>query len=371
MSIVIKSNVKATASLGNIHGLNGPTDFDTMLNFERGFYSVGGTDVSLSDVLSFTRASAAEYLDESGVRRVAAANAPRIHRLASGRSGFLMESESTNLYPNPGSPTTQTVSVPLVSGALNYVSLRVWGTGSATISTDEPNVGATPSLTATESSPVMLVFSAGLRNISVTVTISGSVSRVNLASTPGNNWGEVLPTPVPLGTVTRAADVAALSPGVVSRLSNTAGTIVAAYSRNPALVMGDSTGAWFSIRSAGGSNLAGLHVDSTSKTALRARGYDVAGAALFSTHQIPMADTQSRTIAIAWEGGGSTMRFASNGLVSQFAGGTIPPITGLALSGTTAGIAYTGRVNAALTHLVHYDRALSAAELQEVTSSWA
>lgn len=81
--------------------------------------------VAFSDVLDFTRASSAWWIDNNGTLQSAAIDEPRFTE-----DGVLIERASTNVFLNSDAPVTQTVTV--TSG--DYTASCI-GTGSLTIET--------------------------------------------------------------------------------------------------------------------------------------------------------------------------------------------------------------------------------------------
>ncbi|GHE74621.1 hypothetical protein GCM10019059_37670 [Camelimonas fluminis] len=97
MTIILKTNSQATASVGSIHGNTGPQDFVGMLDFARGQYFTvldgTRTDYAADEAVSVARTGvAANYFDRDGVLRSAPANKPRFR--------FDHESDAYGLYVN-------------------------------------------------------------------------------------------------------------------------------------------------------------------------------------------------------------------------------------------------------------------------------
>lgn len=373
MSLILKSNSVATRSMGNIYELRGPTDFSAMLDFEKEIYSVRGESLSLSDVLLFSRPSKASYRAISGEIMTADAGVPRFHSIeGTGRYGLLLEPEVTNLLSNPLSPSTQTVVGELSARGWSYFSLKVEGSGSATLTSSEPIENQTPSLVATESNTVVVGFPPGVGETNLMVSVSGNLSYFELTSLQSSGWGTLDGARLPFGVSTRAKDVASLSSRVMDGLtSSEAGTFLVAVSRNRELIPGSSASSpWVTLKSSQ-NTYGGIYLRSTRRNTLSVSGradQSSASPDLF-TYSQPMADVSSITMGFSWSGNGTDTLLANNGIVSQEnSAGGIPNMDQFIMTGPVPG--QSGVMNAVITHVVFYPRALSAQELQEATLSW-
>lgn len=132
MAYIIKSdatlNTPANA-VGNIHGYYGPQDYRAILDFSHGIYELDGVANALSDLLSFTRASEARYVDVLGRERVAAGNEPRIHAIKeSGVVGLLLERAHENYCTGDADGATFSATASGLNLCLSWS-----GTGSVSI----------------------------------------------------------------------------------------------------------------------------------------------------------------------------------------------------------------------------------------------
>ena len=207
MSVIIKSNQKATKSLGDIFGIKGPRDYSVLLDFNQQIYlqKTGETKrLSFAEAVSFKRASKATYLDETNTLRVAEINEPRIHYdKRTEKKGLLIEPSHTELLSNIYTPATQTIAV--THSTADRLMLSVKGSGSATISGVVSST--TNEFTATEDNPVML---ATTGSGDVTVTVSGSLEVFSLHKIYATQGSYPFMFP-PLGVTATSADNASLN----------------------------------------------------------------------------------------------------------------------------------------------------------------
>jgi hypothetical protein len=160
---------------------------------------------SFSDIFSFARASAATYVDASGILQTAASGVARTgHHIYSGSAwvneGLLLESEArTNLLLNSGTLATQSRTVTAVPHTLHFT-----GTGTITlsgVSTAGPLVGTGTG----ENNRVSLTFTPTAGTL--TLTVSGTVTNAQLeiGSTPSSY------IPTEGATATRAAETLSIA----------------------------------------------------------------------------------------------------------------------------------------------------------------
>lgn len=153
------------------------------------------------NLVTFTRASEATFVNSQGQIQTAANNAPRFdHNPSTGESlGLLVEEQRQNLLLNSGTLSTQNVTVTAVAHTLSFT-----GTGTITLSgtsTAGPLVGTGTGA----ANRVSLTFTPTAGTL--TLTVSGTVTNAQLEI--GSFRTSYIPT---LGTAaTRAADAASIS----------------------------------------------------------------------------------------------------------------------------------------------------------------
>ena len=372
MTIVIKSDQAATQSLGNTYGINGDLDFDVMLDFNRGDYVYRDSgqlkNIALADAITLTRASRATYKDRDNITQVAEANQPRIHFMQDlGVQGLLLETSRENLLTGTG---TQTITV-TTAGSLQALALSVEGTGSATMS---GGVEKLSTAKATAGNPQGALPIVGSGTASVTVTVTGSVTKLQLERTPTSTGGNYASTFMASGLTTRASDIAALSNLLAGKLGST-GTVVCQFAYQERLVNGfaESTGV-FSLEDSTKPK-GGIYV-------IRALANGSGDATQKVTAVAPSTTTVEKINAMASVANRkvTTALIYDKGLdMAQGVNGAIKDVTGsstqlspnrMTLGGGDAYSSGTGTAGAILTRLAIYSRKLSKDELAKISSSW-
>lgn len=215
MSVIIKSNQKATKSLGDIFGLRGPTDYSLILDFNQQIYlrkGVGGRQLKLSEAIDFTRASKGTYLDETNTLRTAEVNEPRIHYdPISGKKGLLLETGHTQQLANPHTPASQIINLTHSTGDRLILSCK--GSGKVSLSGNVSLVSGSPEF-ATENNPAMYQ-TTGTGDVNVVVEGTLEVFSLHFVNSIGGSNVRMF-TPQGLSSV--SSDVCKLSPTLFSEI---------------------------------------------------------------------------------------------------------------------------------------------------------
>jgi hypothetical protein len=155
--------------------------------------------ISSTNLITFTRASNATFVDSNGLIQTATTDVPRFdHNPATGESlGLLVEEQRVNLLLNSETLATQSATVAAAAHTLSFYgtgSVVLSGAHSATVN----GTGAYPTRTTLTFTPT-----AG----SLTLTVTGTVQYANLeAGAFATSW-----IPTTGTTATRSADVASIS----------------------------------------------------------------------------------------------------------------------------------------------------------------
>jgi hypothetical protein len=164
--------------------------------------------ISSTNLITFTRASNATFVDSNGLIQTATTNTPRFdHNPATGESlGLLIEEQRVNLLLNSETLATQSATVAAAAHTLSFYgtgSVVLSGAHSATVN----GTGAYPTRTTLTFTPT-----AG----SLTLTVTGTVQYANLeAGAFATSW-----IPTTGTTATRSADVASISGSNYSSWAN-------------------------------------------------------------------------------------------------------------------------------------------------------
>lgn len=148
MSVIIKSDKKASVSLGNINGIKGPQDWSIFLDFENEAYATQSAgvikkDYLLSDVVEATRSNlngSPVSIDKNGIEKTITSTIDiRTALLRNGRFGLLAEDTNENFFLNSSAPASQTISM---AAAATRIIVSCEGSGSITVNGDVVGAGA-------------------------------------------------------------------------------------------------------------------------------------------------------------------------------------------------------------------------------------
>lgn len=186
MTLILKSDKKATASLGNINGINGAQDWVMFFDFENEHYATKQAgllkqDYKLTDVVEATRLNlngAPISISKDGVEKaVTSTTEIRTALLKNGRFGLLAEDINQNFFINSNAPANQSITLP-ASGVRIVASCE--GSGSLTIAGDV--IGAPFTVTADTPKVMERLSSSAACNLNITVNGNLNHAQIELAT---------------------------------------------------------------------------------------------------------------------------------------------------------------------------------------------
>lgn len=375
MALVLKSNKSASASMGNIYGILGASDYSLFLDFENDVFrrkTASGeiVNTNIDEVLSVTQPHTTQYLDDNGAWQDAPPNTARIHKIQDiNKKGLVVENVRRNLFLNSESPTTQTIT----ASYYEQFQLVITGTGTAEIT------GAVSDVTgaATQGNPAFGKFENG----SVTITITGNVTSCYLYQSPyARNFSDVTPVKTENSAVLRQADLIEIRQSILSDIVSENGiTIVAQvaypvpYTSFAARYDGIIARLYNNSQSGyGGYDLRNTFANKNQARILffddNATGHND----LFSASILPI-DSNVRVCTVA----AKISSIDTNVAKSQSLGVAISEefnqpqkmLLGSTLSGNQSYPA-TIALDGVITKLIIFDRAISDTELAKISASW-
>lgn len=187
MTLILKSDKKATASLGNINGINGTQDWSMFFDFENEIYATKQAgllkqDYKLADVVEASRVNlngAPISISKDGTEKaVTSTTEIRTALLKNGRFGLLAEDLNTNYFLNSATPANQTVTLP--ASSVRIVA-SCEGSGSLTITGD---FYGSP-ITITPESPKVMERLSAATACNLNITVSGSLNHAQIELATG------------------------------------------------------------------------------------------------------------------------------------------------------------------------------------------
>ena len=189
MSVIIKSDKKATANLGNINGIKGSQDWSIFLDFENQVYStkknnVAKKDYKLEDVVEATRTNLngapISIAKDGTVKAITSTADIRTALLKNGRFGLLAEDTSENFFLNSGAPVSQIINL---AAASTKIIVSCEGSGSLTVTGDVVGSGRI----VTENSPYVFDRTSSTIGCNLSITVNGSVSHTQVELATGDH----------------------------------------------------------------------------------------------------------------------------------------------------------------------------------------
>jgi len=371
MSVIIKSNQKATRSLGDIFGLRGPSDYLLILDFNQQVYlrkGVGGRQLKLSEAINFTRASKGTYLDENNILRTADANEPRIHyEPIFGKKGLLLEPGHTQLLTSPYSPASQTVNI--THNTNDRLILSCKGSGKVSLTGNVSLVAGSPDF-ATENNPAMYQTTA---TGPVSVVVEGLLEVFGLNFVSAINGSSVRMF-TPQGLTAVSPDVAKLSPTIFSEVlagkQNYTIMVNVIEFKRPAPGSYTSRSNVFALLEPASSNK-GIYVYRGPGIAPRTRSafLDASGTTVKNTVKATDDTIYKHTHVLSIAGGGTNAILARNGEVDVLGGAYSINPTEMVLGSTVPWLSGS-YLNGIITSLVIYPYAMTYEQVQELSKTF-
>lgn len=379
MTLILKSDKKATVSMGNVNGIKGPQDWSMFFDFENERYATKQAgllkqDYKLTDVVEATRQNlngAPISISKDGVEKVVTSTTEiRTALLKNGRFGLLVEDVNQNFFLNSSAPATQTVPLP-ASGVKIVASCE--GTGSLTITGDI--VGAP--ITVTANTPKVMERLNNTTVCNLNIVVSGTLTHAQIELATGM---QTATSKVKTGatSATREREFVKVKKSLFdSIITNKSALTVLIQTIDYNPVVNQAGGALCPrLTLVSGTNLkimraSGIH----SNMQLNSLSYQYINSTPSNTLQTVAGlwTSQGRFIARnqACTLDGNTLRSAFNGVAENTLGINNPfPVDEIGFGyGYSSPIGVNG-LRGIVTKLVVYDRVLTQDEINELTKSW-
>lgn len=379
MTVIIKSDKKATVSMGNVNGIKGPQNWSMFFDFENELYStkkagVLKQDYKLADVVEATRPNlngAPISISKDGVEKaVTSTTEIRTALLKNGRFGLLSEDVNQNFFLNSSAPATQTVVMP--ASAVRIVA-SCEGTGSLTITGDI--VGAPITVTADTPKVMDRLSSAAACNLNIAVSGTLTHAQIELATGMQTTTSKVKTGAT---SVTRERELVKVNKSLFdSIITNKSAltVLIQTIDYNP-VVNQVSSSACQRLTLVSGSNLKIMRASGYyTNLQLNSLSYQYVGSMFSNSLQTlnGMWTSQGRFVARnqACTLDGGILRSAFNGVAENTLEINNPfPVDEIGFGhGYYAPIGVNG-LRGIVTKLVVYDRVLTQSEITELTKSW-
>lgn len=379
MTVIIKSDKKATVSMGNVNGIKGSQDWSMFFDFENELYVTKQAgllkqDYKLADVVEATRANlvgAPISISKDGIEKVVASTTEiRTALLKNGRFGLLAEDLNTNFFLNSSAPATQTIVMP---ASLVRIVASCEGSGSLTITGD---IYGAP-LTITADSPKVMVRTNSAAACNLNITVSGTLTHAQIELATGM---QTATSKVKTGatSVTRDREFVKVKKSLFdSIITNKSAltVLIQTMDYNP-VVNQIGIASCQRLTLVSGSNLKIMResgIDSNLK--LNSRSYQYVGSTPSNPAQTVNGTWTSQGCFVARNQActldGNTLRGAFNGVAENTLGINNPfPVDEIGFGyGYASPIGVNG-LRGIVTKLVVYNRVLTQSEITELTTSW-
>ena len=374
MSLVLKSNKVATASLGNINGILGKQDWVAFFDFENGQYikklNNVKSELQEAEVLTCNSNNSQEArpmtIDRLGNKSVITAVNQLRWWQAQERYGLLIESEQTNWFVNSSAPATQTISnIPasslMVASCIGSGSLIVSGAGITTT-------------TVIEGSPFAIPPAGSIRSINIEVV--GSLTHAQVIRAAGF---ATLHTPIYTSSASRAsgADLVEINQSLVAELIDKTKPVTIVYQTLPVADVADPRPSYSEsrivIETSSLTAAAGLTKTGNEKLANRLVSSNKSDSTYQSTGSGTAQDLNSledsKTQVVQLLPTGAMMSMNGGSLYKPNNAIGLNKIEKIKLASGVVSPVHQGG-NCIFTKLAIYNRLLSDAEILQISKSW-
>ena len=379
MTVIIKSDKKATVSMGNVNGIKGPQDWSMFFDFENELYATKQAGLleqnyKLVDVVEATRLNliaAPISISKDGVEKVVASTTEiRTALLKNGRFGLLAEDLNTNFFLNSSTPATQTIVMP-ASVVSSVASCE--GTGSLTIT---GGFYGSP-ITVTSDTPKVMERLSAATACTLNITVSGTLTHAQIELATGM---QTATSKVKTGATpaTRERELVKVKKSLFdSIITNKSAltVLIQTIDYNP-VVNQAGISLCQRLTLVSGSNLKIMRASGiNSNLQLNSLSYQYVGSTRTLTSQTfnGVWTRQGRFVARnqACTLDGNTLRSAFNGVAENTLGVNNPfPVDEIGFGyGYNSPIGVNG-LRGIVTKLVVYDRVLTQDEITNLTKSW-
>ena len=375
MSVIIKSDKKATASLGNINGLRGAQDWRMFFDFENEIYQTKQNDTinsnyALTDVVEASRSNLSgqpiSIAKDGTERKISTVTDLRTALLKNGRFGLLVEEFATNYFLNSAAPVTQTITL---SASAVGIIVSCEGSGSVTVTGNVTESGAV----ITSTTPQILTRTSSSAACNITVTVSGSLSHVQVELFTGGPMTATSKITTTTASLIRNREFVKVKQTLFdSLITNKNGFTVLAQTIDYNTVVNQANQVSSKVGIEAGSNKMLAMSGINPAYNLFAYTHFFNGASATTSSKGVGAAANLNDLKLAQN---NAMAFGGGKVSHAFNGITVPdltitdPTTATNINFFSYDGGYSG-LKSIVTKLVVFDRVLSAAELVDITKSW-
>lgn len=357
MTLILKSDQDYTGvALGDINGVLGATDWQSMLNFSDNRYISKKSEQRLADVVNFTRDGAAWYFDDNDYIFEIPTNTPRVTK-----NGLRIESARNNVFLNSNTPVSQEIDV----AADAWYAYRIKGNGTINIT----QTGATSTGAVSNGSIGFIKTGSAVK---AQVSISGQNTYAQVSRIYSTNAPSIYDNPIP--TVSAAVGVSAPKIKIANNLIAGLGgsfTVVIHVDLNyytlatglapiqPIMQIDFSSGAHIAIASV----LSDSNPTSTPSI----------GARIFYggvEKNVISGNDRSRSLTLAISVTPTSVTFAKNGTIVGSSAFESSVVNNIDIGTAEKWVGLAPSLDGNATHVAIYDYGMNINELAPLSSSW-